>query len=226
MEPVTTTQAADRLGVTPEAVRKMLNNGRLTAAGRAGRTLLVDPASLQRVQRGGKHAGRLWAPATAWAALCLLSGEEAPWIGSSEKSRLKNRLRSATPEDIYLLARNRARINRYRAAPSAAAQVLHGLVPTAGSAMQDLSMAARFGLTGGGSSADGYAMPGEAEAFAAAYGMVTDPAGSVIIREAALADPLTGITAPTAAVAVDLMDSLATRERAAGVRVLGELLRG
>ncbi|WP_083411449.1 helix-turn-helix domain-containing protein [Arthrobacter sp. UCD-GKA] len=46
---VTTREAADRLGISNVAVRKMLRTGRFTGAGTAGRTLLIDPASLQRV---------------------------------------------------------------------------------------------------------------------------------------------------------------------------------
>ena len=225
MSTVTTSQAAAKLKVSPEAVRKMVRTGRLMSAGHAGRTLLIDQASLQRVALGGRHTGRLWAPRTAWAALALLSGQKAPWLGSSEKYRLRKSLQSLAPEDVYLLSRNRAVVRRYRATPSASLLVLQRVVPTAGSAMRDASMSARFGLASGPSDADGYVMSGEAEEVAAAYGMVEDPAGDVVLRETGFAEPFTADIAPTAAVAVDLMDSLAARERAAGARVLSEMLR-
>lgn len=86
--------------------------------------------------------------------------------------------------------------------------------------------AARFGLSGGGGFVDGYATAGDGDRFAAALGMVENPSGNVVIRETALAEPFASQRTPLAAVAVDLMDSLATRERSAGARVLKELLGG
>ncbi|MFE4542229.1 helix-turn-helix domain-containing protein [Arthrobacter sp. NPDC056727] len=224
MKLVTTREAAERLGVSDVAVRKMLTTGRLTGAGRAGRTLLIDPASLQRAVDAGRHAGRLWSPKTAWAALYLLSGEAAPWIGSAERYRLRRRLRELGPGDVHQLARNRAAVKRYRATPTAVDRLHQGLILTGGSAMRDEAMAARFGLSGGGGFIEGYATAGDGARFAAALGMMEDPAGNTIIREAALTEPFASRRTPVAAVAVDLMDSLATRERSAGTRVIEELL--
>lgn len=226
MNAVTTREAADRLGISDVAVRKMLRTGRLTGVGTAGRTLLIDPASLQRVADAGKRAGRLWSVKTAWAALCLLSGQETPWISAAEKYRLKTRLGEIRAEDVQLLARNRAAVKRYRATPAAVDRLRPRLMPTAGSAMHDEETAARFGLSGGGGFAEGYATAGDGEKFAAALGMVEDPTGHVVIRETALTEPFNSGRTPLAAVAVDLMDSLSTRERSAGIRVLEELLHG
>lgn len=226
MDTVTTREAADRLGISDVAVRKMLRTGRLIGAGTAGRTLLIDPASLQRVADAGKHAGRLWSPKTAWAALCLLSGHETPWISAAEKYRLKSRLGEMRAEDVHLLARNRAAVKRYRATLAAVDLLRPRLMPTAGSAMHDEATATRFGLSGGGGFAEGYATAGDGEKFATALGMVEDPTGNVVIRETALTEPFNSGRNPLAAVAVDLMDSLSTRERSAGIRVLEELLHG
>ena len=92
--------------------------------------------------------------------------------------------------------------------------------------MLDSGTAARFGLTGCGASAEGYAMAGDADEIATMLAMVPDPAGNVVIRETALTEPFDEGSTPLAAVAIDLMDSLATRERSAGIRLLEELLRG
>ncbi|GAA4376079.1 helix-turn-helix domain-containing protein [Paeniglutamicibacter cryotolerans] len=226
MNVVTTREAADRLGISDVAVRKMLRSGRLTGAGTAGRTLLIDPASLQRVVDSGKHTGRLWSPRTAWAALCILSGQEAPWITAAEKYRLKTRLGDLGSEDVHLLARNRAAVKRYRGTPAAVDRLRPRLMPTAGSAMHDEVTAARFSLSGGGGFAEGYATAGDGEKFANALGLVEDPNGNVVIRETTRTEPFTSSHTPWAAVAVDLMDSLSTRERSAGIRVLEELLHG
>ncbi|WP_411733040.1 hypothetical protein [Paeniglutamicibacter sp.] len=92
--------------------------------------------------------------------------------------------------------------------------------------MQNETTAARFGLSGGCGSAEGYVMVGDGEKFATALGMVKDPTGNVVIRDAPLTEPFSSGRTPLAAVAVDLMNSLSTRERSAGIRFLEELLHG
>ncbi len=69
-------------------------------------------------------------------------------------------------------------------------------------------------------------MVGDGEKFATALGMVKDPTGNVVIRDAPLTEPFSSGRTPLAAVAVDLMNSLSTRERSAGIRFLEELLHG
>ncbi|NUP73383.1 MAG: hypothetical protein HOQ07_01815 [Sinomonas sp.] len=80
-------------------------------------------------------------------------------------------------------------------------------------------MAATFGLSGGSGFIDGYVPTGAAGQIADAYGLVEDPTGNIVLREADFTDPLRGGT-PLPAVALDLADSLATRERSAGLRYL------
>ncbi|MBT2515706.1 hypothetical protein [Arthrobacter sp. ISL-30] len=147
-------------------------------------------------------------------------------IGSAERYRLRTRLRDLSPREVHQLARNRAEVKRYRATPTAIERLHQALIPTAGSAMRDDQTAARFGLSGGGGFVDGYATARDGDRFAAALGMVEDPSGNVVIRETALTEPFASQRTPLAAVAVDLMDSLATHERSAGALVLKELLGG
>ena len=226
MDLVTTREAAKRLGVSDVAVRKMLKTGRLTDLGMVGHTILIDPASLHRALDSGKRSGRLWTPKTAWAALCLLSGDKAPWIESTSRYRLTRRLRDLNAGEVQQLARNRAEVKRYRATPTALDALQEALIPTAGSALRNNEIAHRFGLAGGGGFFDGYAASGDGSKLAAALGMVDDPSGNVTIREASLSEPFAEQITPLAAIAVDLMDSLATRERSAVMRVLEELLNG
>jgi excisionase family DNA binding protein len=225
MDAVTTKEAARRLGVSDVAVRKMLKAGRLTGD-MVGHTILIDPASLHRTLDLGKRSGRLWTPKTAWAALCLLSGDQAPWIESASRYRLRRRLRDLSAGQVQQLARNRAEVKRFRATPTAIDTLQEALIPTAGSAMRNNEIGGRFGLAGGGGFFDGYAASGDGSRLAAALGMVEDPNGNVTIREATFTEPLAEQMPPLAAIAVDLMDSLATRERSAGTRVLEELLNG
>ncbi|GAA4028477.1 hypothetical protein GCM10023063_07510 [Arthrobacter methylotrophus] len=65
---------------------------------------------------------------------------------------------------------------------------------------------------------------GQTRQLADALGMVEDPDGSAIIHEVDFSEPFEEVKAPVAAIAVDLMDSLTTRERSAGRRIIDGLL--
>lgn len=49
MEPITTKEAAKRLGVTPRRIRKLITDKRLPAK-RVGRDWLIDPRGLKAVE--------------------------------------------------------------------------------------------------------------------------------------------------------------------------------
>lgn len=221
---MTTREAGERLGITQVSIRQLIKSGRLTVAGKAGRTILLDRASVERLASAGTRQGRPWTAKTAWAALALLSGQNPTWISSSEKSRLKTRLRELDAGAVAQLARAKDRTCRYRATTDALVALNDHLIASGASAMRDESTAATFGMTGGTGLAEGYVMTGDARALADAFGMVEDPAGNAIIHEVDLAEPFSGGRAPVAAIAVDLMASLATRENSAGRRVIDGLL--
>ena len=49
------------------------------------------------------HSGgrkRVWAEHTAWGAIALLSGEQAPWLGQVQRSRLRSALRQVTETGV------------------------------------------------------------------------------------------------------------------------------
>lgn len=129
-------------------------------------------------------------------------------------------------DDVYLLSRNKATTVRYRAVPEAVIMVEEYLIPSGGAAMRDAGTAARFGLTGGGGYAEGYVLKGDATPLVDSFGLVEDPQGNVAIHEVESEEAFAGDRTPIAAIAVDLMGSLTTRERSAGTRVLEELLHG
>lgn len=224
MEAVTTREAGQRLGITQASVRQLVGSGQLTVMGKAGRVLLLNRSSVERQAAAGTRRGRAWTPKVAWAALTMLSGGNPGWISSSEKSRLKSRLRGRTAEDVALLARHKDRVRRYRVTQDGMPILQDHLIPGGVSALRSEAVAARFGLTGGSGIVEGYVMLGDAEQLAAALGMVEDPDGNAIVREVAFTEPFVDCRAPLAAIAVDLMGSLSTRERTAGQRVINELL--
>ncbi|MET3920887.1 hypothetical protein [Arthrobacter sp. UYEF20] len=125
---------------------------------------------------------------------------------------------------VCILARNKDTTTRFRVSPDGLAALNDHLIASGPTAMRDQGTAARFGMSGGGGIAEGYVMAGDAQALAEAFGMVRDPEGNAIIHEVNLAEPFAEGKAPVAAIAVDLMGSLATRERSAGQRIINELL--
>lgn len=221
---MTTREVSERLGITQVSVRQLINSRQLEVSGTAGRNILIDRASVERLASAGTRQGRPWTARTAWAALALLSGQNPTWISSSEKSRLKSRLVSLDAASVARLSRAKDRTCRYRATPDALVALHDHLIASGASAMRDEDTAATFGMTGGTGLAEGYVMAGDAEALADAFGMVKDPAGNAIIHEVELAEPFSEGRAPVAAIAVDLMASLATREKSAGRRIIDELL--
>ncbi|MET4143814.1 DNA-binding protein [Arthrobacter sp. UYCo732] len=224
MDPLTVMAAAERLGRSKMSVHRLITSGQLSVTGRAGKSLLIEPNSVERLASSGTRHGRAWTAKTAWAALALLSGQNPTWISASEKSRLKKRLSTLDAKAVCVLARNKDRTLRYRATPDALLALSDYLIFSGATAMRDESTAETFGLTGGSGIAEGYVMAGDAQALANSFGLVEDPEGNAIIHEVELEEPFTEGRAPVAAVAVDLMGSLATRERSAGQRVINELL--
>lgn len=221
---LTVAEVVDTLGITRASVHDLLRSGQLSSTGRAGRSLLIDRSSVERLAATGTRRGRAWTASTAWAALALLSGQDPTWVPASVKSRLKGKLRKLDATAVYVLARNKDHITRYRATPDALVALSEYLIASGATAMRDESTAETFGMTGGSGIAEGYVMTGDAKALADAFGLVEDPEGNAIIHEVELAEPFAEGRAPVAAVAVDLMGSLATRERSAGQRVIEELL--
>ncbi|MBO1268592.1 helix-turn-helix domain-containing protein [Arthrobacter cavernae] len=221
---LTVAESADRLGRSKMSVHRLLSSGQLTSAGTAGKTILIDRSSVERIAARGTRRGRAWTAKTAWAALALLSGQNPTWISSSEKSRLKSRLRELDADAVCILARNKDKTIRFRISPDGLAALNDHLIASGAAAMRDKNTAATFGMAGGGGIAEGYVMAGDAQALADAFSMVQDPEGNAIIHEVDFAEPFAAGRAPVAAIAVDMMNSLASRERSAGQRVISELL--
>jgi len=57
MEPVSTEQAAERLGITPIRVRQLIRAGRLPAV-RLGKVYVIDRAELERFAEQDRPRGR------------------------------------------------------------------------------------------------------------------------------------------------------------------------
>src|SRR3712207_5159115 len=104
---MTTQQAAERIGVSARHVQRLLAAGDLVAIGPDR----IDAESVVQwmAQRQGSRV-RAWEEPTAWAAVALLEGLPAPWLGQAQRSRLRSALADTSAADLASRARNRAHV--------------------------------------------------------------------------------------------------------------------
>ncbi|GAA1193369.1 hypothetical protein GCM10009632_10450 [Mycolicibacterium alvei] len=219
MAEMTVVDAAVQLDVSERQVRRLANNGVLTISRVVGRTLLLDSVSVHQLAARVRHNGRPWAAATAWAALAMLSGQLAPWMDPAAASRLRHRLRGARATEVAWLARGRAHVRQMQGWGRD-----NGLVPTGVSALCEPKIAALFDLSPVDRGSDGYVAARHFDDMVTNLGLFDDIEGDIVVRVVP-DDAGYAVDRPLiAAVAVDLSESLDTREAAAGERVLDDLL--
>src|SRR5438270_13079842 len=110
--------AARRLGVHPSRVRALLQSGDLKGRKLGGRWLVDAYASDARA-RSASVDGRAYSPPGAWGFLALLSGERAPWLDPSARSRLRARLAEGPVQRLLPRLRRRAKVHHLRAGAAA-----------------------------------------------------------------------------------------------------------
>ncbi|WP_167472813.1 helix-turn-helix domain-containing protein [Nocardia arthritidis] len=223
MSEMTTAQAAELLDITPRQVARMAAAGRLEVARRAGRTLLVDAGSVHRLARQRRHPGRIWTQRIAWGALTLLSGSDPGWLSAAERTRLTHRLRKMDADELAHLSANRAITHRFRG-DSVAVQDLSTTIALTGSSATRHPHWSRLELTSQTTRVDGYIPTTELATLVDHFHLMSDPAGAVILRATTFEEAFVGGSTPWAAVAVDLTESLDTREHRAGYHELTNLL--
>lgn len=220
--------ASAALGVTGRQVERLAQAGDIVITRRIGRALMLDSASVHRCAQMSRYRGRPWSEHSAWGALTLLSGLEVDWLPAAHRTRLRNRMVRSTPDEIAHLARRRqSRILRMRGWGGDMTGPGSALIAGGVSALEaNRQWADRFGLTTGHhDGTDGYIPAAHLEALVDEFGLVPNLEGEVTVRIISQIPPaLAGDVVPIAVAAVDLMESLNTRERSAGARVLRELL--
>ncbi|WP_148046078.1 excisionase [Nocardioides marmoriginsengisoli] len=208
-------EAAERLGVSTRQVQHLVARGDLRSLARG----VVDETSVERLLavRRGSHT-RAWAESTAWAAVALLSGRESGWLGDSQRSRLRGRLRGLEAEELAERARGRASVSRYVAHRSAGERLRAELVDT-------WPAAARLGLAAT-NAIDGYLGTTDLKAVVSRHGLIRDDAGSVTLRATSMdLDVVRDLVgASDALAALDLAESLDVRERRAGIDAIDRAL--
>jgi hypothetical protein len=208
-------EAAGRLGVSTRQVQNLVARGELRQLARG----VVDGASVEHLLavRGGSHE-RAWSESTAWAAVSLLSGGDAEWMGASQRSRLRARLRGLAAIDLVERARGRAVVKRYRA-HSSAGQRLFGILVYATDAAGRLGLADTNVI-------DGYLAAGNAAFVVSAHGLIPDEEGRVTLRATTMDLGLVRDLANrrTVLAGLDLAESLDPRERRAGLDAIDRAL--
>jgi excisionase family DNA binding protein len=216
---LTAATAAERLQISQRQVERLARAGELTVTRTVGGALLLDGASIHRWAHQHRRRGRPWTAATAWAALTLLSGARVHWLTPSALSRLRHRLRSSDAPDLAWMVRRRGAVHRMQGWGQGT-----GLLDTGASALHDPELSALFELAPVARGIDGYVRAREFSTAVTTLGLVEDVTGDTVVRVVPDDAGYAVNHVLTAAVAVDLSESLDTRESSAGQRVLQKLL--
>ena len=221
MAMMTTTKAAELLGVSRQETRRLARAGDLLVVERVGQAMLLDAASVHRAAAQSRTRGRLWEPHTAWAAIDLLNGGNGAWLSYAARSKLKAKLGHISATEFNALARRRAVRHTFRASGSYLADIQQTLVAsgTADTQRTDTD----FGLAARSDHVEGYTDAVGLAEIVGAFDLVTDAAGNVTMHETKFTDGLAAGSS-AALTALDLSDSLDVRERSAGLQELARLL--
>jgi hypothetical protein len=216
---MTTQQAAERLGVSARHVQRLVAGGDLTAIG----IDRVDAGSVAHwlAQRSGSRF-RAWEEPTAWAAVALLEGLPAQWLGQAQRSRLRAVLRAIDGAELASRARNRADSRHYGAHPRALGPLAREVVGSgATEGAGDLSAAV--------DRLDGYVPDAALDRLVSRFRLEPDPGGRVVLRGTGMSlDVVSELAVGRRRVlaGLDLAGSIDVRERSAGVRLLDRALVG
>lgn len=206
---------ARQLGVSVRQVQHLVAEGDLTGLARGA----IDSGSVDRfLAVRGRARSRPWAAPTAWGAIAILSGVDASWMGSTQRSRLRARLRATTAEGLVALTRGRARTARFTGHPSAAGRVRTQIVDTR-------DIATRLGLAQS-DDVDGYVAAEEIDDLARRFALVPDDMGRYTLRATDFPLEIVRRLASTDVIlaALGLGESLDARERRAGLDALARAL--
>jgi hypothetical protein len=218
MSDLTTTELADRLGVTRRHATDLLIAGAIDGRQLSSGVWLAYNDAVVRYEASARRGkGRKMDTATAWGLLWEMSGLRATWLQPSTRSRVRARIREMTADQIARAVAGRTRAHHFTAAnPAKAAS---GLIATGRAAASRLNI----GLMDDTRQVSGYARRGTVEDYARANFMVSTPSGRDVVYDNSLPIDYGDDVMPVAVIAADLAASTDTRERSGGLRALDEL---
>lgn len=223
IDPLSISEAADSLELSSARVRAMASRGQLPAA-KIGDRWLVERRAVEQRRRQQPLSGRRFTPRNAWALLLLASGEEAPKLDPSVRSRLK---RALALEGLGALAprlQDRGRVSMYKSHPGEIPYLLEdeALVSSGISAAGSMGL----GLLAS-READGYIaesrLPRFIDQHALSPGEIDGNVRLRVVPDDAWQNLDGRSLAPPAAVALDLADEADARSEAAGKKLIRRL---
>lgn len=213
-------EAAARLSITDDAVRKLIASGELPAERVGNKTWLVSTEAVERRLEHEPRDGRRLALPNAWAALFMLVGEDVPWLDQPNRWRIRRYLATRRPSEDRSRFASRGRPRRFRAHPSLleAVRADSALMLTGTSGATER----RLGLIGGGGEVDAYVSSADLDAVVRRHHMQPSGDPNVVLR---VVDPFTtpwppARVAPASAIALDLLDSPEPHAKQVGEEVL------
>jgi excisionase family DNA binding protein len=223
VDPISISEAAHALKLSPARVRAMASGGQLSAS-KVGDRWLVERKAVEQRKRRGAHGGRRFAPRNAWALLMLSSDEEVEGIDPSVRSRLRRALALEGLQALAPRLGHRAEASLYRAHPG---EIRH-VVDDPALMRSGISAAGSLGIgLVSGREADGYLPEAALRGFIKEHALSqAEPDSNVRLR--VVPDQAWAILggrslAPEAAVALDLMEESDPRSAKAGAEVLRKL---
>lgn len=224
---ISISDAAKALGLSSARVRLLAASGDLEAEKIGGRWL-VERGVVERRSGRGSAGGRPFAPPNAWAVLGLASGDEALDVDPRARSRLR---RILSLEDLAALAprlARRAEVARYAGHPGEIGHLLKNphLVRSGVSAARDVGLDRMAGRE-----ADGYVRASIVSDLVDRHALAPAKPGEGNVTLRAVPDDAWGNLldgaqhAPEAAIALDLVEDVDPRSKAAGKELLDRLDR-
>jgi hypothetical protein len=213
---VSTAEVGARLGISERQAQRLVRAGRLERVG-IDRIDYASVVHLMAQRRGDHH--RVWNEQTAWAAIAILSGLRADWLGQAQRSRLKTSLRSASGSELARKLRNRAAAHRLRGHPAAVGHLASEVVQAGAESAVGNLVSAEGRL-------DGYVSTSRYEGLVDQFRLEDDWDGAITLRTTSFDIGEVSLIAGAGDVlaGVDLAGSLDTREQSAGVRILDQAL--
>lgn len=217
-------EASQQLGVSMRQVQRLTASGTLSQSGNVGRSQLIDAQSVHRLKARGAGRGRPWEAETIAAAIELLTDGQTARLASIARGRLCHRLSGMSAQQLVRATRMRADVRRYRSAVSFLDMVKDAVTLTGSAAIDsDLALARKFGLAGSDRDlVDGYVDEKSVRRIVRECHLAEDADGNVTLRVTTI-DALLRTSAVV--VALDLAESLDTRDRSAGLAYLARRLR-
>jgi Helix-turn-helix domain/Transcriptional regulator, AbiEi antitoxin, Type IV TA system len=213
--------AADRLGLTPVAIRRQISAGTLSAMKR-GRDWWIDRRSVERRARQDLPKGRPLSPSLAWGVLLAASGEQqaAEELVVPYRSRMRAWLGAHPLTDYAPQLRARAEVEELDAHPAELPRILERSDVLA----TGMSAARQVGVMGEPDRVEIYAPRARRRRILKEHALRRTDGGPLRVRW--VADdiwsklPVSAREAPRAAVLVDLLESDDPRARREAARAL------